>query len=502
MSTINPQMNDTEALIWRCESDPYLLSTFTNITLLDQPIEYERFVERMERATYIIPKLRQRVYEMPGTTPPIWVTDTDFDINYHIRHISLPAPGSMRQLLDLGASLLSDPFDRARPLWQFTVIDGLSGGRSALMYKLHHTIADGEGTVALVLQFLDLERNPEPPPPIDDETKARVIAMAPMPSGAPSDVLSGAISSPLSLLNYAKEFLNKPQDAAASVTSAITNVQQLLQQVTDVDPARSPLWNRRSLRRYLEVARVSHEKARAVADHLGGTLNTVFVTAIAQASAAYHLERGTNVESLRTSMAVSTRTDIQQSNAFSLVTVMAPTADMPIVERYAAIKELLENVKNSDVSLLEKAAKYASLVPTSVATRIARAQGQSIDFGTSNVKGADFPVFIAGAKLLQNHPFGPLAGSAFNVTLLSYDGHLDMGIHIDNGAISDPEALRAHIERAFDELFALVPAPEVPEPETTTEAHDAVSATQGMQRNDVLTVAQTPRKKRWFRKRT
>jgi hypothetical protein len=77
-----------------------------------------------------------------------------------------------------------------------------------------------------------------------------------------------------------------------------------------------------------------------------------------------------------------------------------------------------------------------------------------------------------------------------------------MGIHIDNGAISDPEALRAHIERAFDELFALVPAPEVPEPETTTEAHDAVSATQGMQRNDVLTVAQMPRKKRWFRKRT
>jgi len=500
MTVSNPQMNDTEVLIWRCESDPYLLSTFTNITLLDQPIEFDRFVERMERATYIIPKLRQRVYEMPGATPPIWVTDNDFDINYHIRHISLPAPGSMRQLLDLGAALLSDPFDRNRPLWQFTVIDGVSGGRSALMYKLHHTIADGEGTVALVLQFLDLERNPEPPPPIDDETKARVLAMAPMPTGIASDALTSSLPSPSSLLNYAREFLNKPQEAAASVTSAITNVQQLLQQVTDADAARSPLWTKRSLRRRLEVARVSHEKARAVAEHLGGTLNTVFVTAISQAVAQYHLELGAPVESLRMSMAVSTRTDIQQSNAFSLVTVMAPTADMPITERYAAINELLENVKNADVSLLEKAAKYAPLLPTSVVSRIARAQGQSIDFGTSNVKGADFPVYIAGAKLLQNHPFGPLAGSALNITLLSYDGYLDMGIHIDHGAIAEPESLRDHIEGAFEQLFSLLP---IPEPEVTTEADEVASSPQ-----EVVTVTNenatqsSRKKKRWFRKRT
>lgn len=489
-------MNDTEALIWRCENDPYLLSTFTNITLLDQPIEFERFIERMERATYIIPKLRQRVYEMPGATPPIWVTDNDFDINYHIRHISLPAPGSMRQLLDLGAALLSDPFDRNRPLWQFTVIDGVSGGRSALMYKLHHTIADGEGTVALVLQFLDLERNPEPPPPIDDETKARVLAMAPMPSNIAADSLAGALPSPTSLLNYAREFLNKPQDAAATVTSAISNVQQLLQQVTDADSARSPLWNKRGLRRHLEVARVSHEKTRGIVELLGGTLNTVFVTAISQGVAAYHLERGVNVEALRTTMAVSTRTDIQQSNAFSLVTMMAPTADMPITERYAAVKELLENVKTADVSLLEKAAKYAPLLPTSVVTRIARAQGQSIDFGTSNVKGADFPVFIAGAKLLQNHPFGPLAGAALNVTLLSYDGYLDMGIHIDRTAIDEPNALREHIEKAFEDLFALLP-------EVTTEADEVVTFQEDTGVSEHASTTRVPhKKKRWFRKRT
>jgi diacylglycerol O-acyltransferase len=171
---------------------------------------------------------------------------------------------------------------------------------------------------------------------------------------------------------------------------------------------------------------------------------------------------------------------------------------MPITERYAAVKELLENAKNTDVSQLEKAAKYAPLFPTSVVSRIARMQGQSIDFGTSNVKGADFPVYIAGAKLLQNHPFGPLAGAALNVTLLSYDGHLDMGIHIDHSAITEPESLREHIERSFDELFALVPEPEI---EVTTEADDVVSSQEDTSKN-AGTTATSRKKKRWFRKRT
>jgi diacylglycerol O-acyltransferase len=179
---------------------------------------------------------------------------------------------------------------------------------------------------------------------------------------------------------------------------------------------------------------------------------------------------------------------------------------MPITERHAAVRELVENAKNGDVSLLQQAAKYASLLPTSVVSRIARAQGQSIDFGTSNVKGADFPVFIAGAKLLQNHPFGPLAGAAFNVTLLSYDGNLDMGIHIDHGAVAEPEALREHIEKAFEELFALVPAPE---PEVATESDMLTSDSATRELHEFTTPSDvknqsgaSSKKRRWFRKRS
>jgi hypothetical protein len=89
----------------------------------------------------------------------MWVDDPNFDLRYHVRHLALPTPGSMRQLLDLASLMACDAFDRTRPLWQFTVVDGLRGGKSALIQKMHHTIVDGEGGVQLGLQFLDFDRD-------------------------------------------------------------------------------------------------------------------------------------------------------------------------------------------------------------------------------------------------------------------------------------------------------------------------------------------------------
>jgi diacylglycerol O-acyltransferase len=89
----------------------------------------------------------------------MWVDDSNFDLRYHVRHMALPKPGTMRQLLDLASLIACDAFDRTRPLWQFVVVDGLKGGKSALIEKLHHTIVDGEGGVQLSLQFLDFERD-------------------------------------------------------------------------------------------------------------------------------------------------------------------------------------------------------------------------------------------------------------------------------------------------------------------------------------------------------
>ena len=111
---------------------------------------------------------------MPANlTAPTWVDDTNFDLRYHVRHLALPKPGTMRQLLDLASLIACDPFDRTRPLWQFVVVDGLRGGKSALIEKLHHTITDGEGSVKLSLQFLDFERDAPDPPPLDPAAARR-----------------------------------------------------------------------------------------------------------------------------------------------------------------------------------------------------------------------------------------------------------------------------------------------------------------------------------------
>ena len=112
----------------------------------------------MERAVHVVRRLGQRVQPRARQiSPHPWVDDSNFDLRYHVRHLALPKPGTMRQLLDLASLIACDPFDRTRPLWQFVIVDGLRGGKSALIQKLHHTITDGEGSVKLSLQFLDFE---------------------------------------------------------------------------------------------------------------------------------------------------------------------------------------------------------------------------------------------------------------------------------------------------------------------------------------------------------
>ena len=125
--------------MWRLDKDPYLSSTVGNITVLDREADYERFKRRLERASRLVPRLRQRVQPTPvSLTPPVWVDDPEFDIDYHVRHVALPKPGSLRQLCDLATLIVGDPFDRTRPLWEFFVVDGLTGGQGAIIQKLHH----------------------------------------------------------------------------------------------------------------------------------------------------------------------------------------------------------------------------------------------------------------------------------------------------------------------------------------------------------------------------
>ena len=454
------KMSDAEGLMWRLEKDPHLSSTFANITILDRSPNFDLLLARLERATYAIPRLRQRVQPAPANiTSPTWVDDPDFDLRYHVRHVSLPKPGSMRQLLDYASLLTGDAFDRTRPLWQFVVVDGLKGGKSALLQKLHHAIVDGEGGVQLSLQFLDFERRPPELEPLHPDLIAAAAEQAAadaVPTDLVREVLNGSFRMPLTLMRQVKDLLADPTGMPAAGSSAADTVRGVLQQLGETDAARSPLWTKRSLRRQMEVLRVPFDDTRLAAKKLNGTLNTAFLAAAADAAGRYHRKMGTPVEELRSSMAISTRTDTSGANAFSLARMLVPTGDMPIADRFTRVQALAHEARDAGMSgSVDALAALAATLPTSVITRIARQQAQTVDFATSNVRGAPVPLYLAGAKLLANHPVGPLLGVAFNLTLLSYNHSLDMGVNIDVDAVEDPALLRRCLRRAFDDLLAV-----------------------------------------------
>lgn len=463
MADYEKRMSDTESLMWRLEKDPYLASTFGNVTILDRPPNMDLLYARMERTALLFPRLRRRVQPAPGNLGnPTWVDDPTFDIRYHVRHISLAEPGDLRQLLDLVTLLIADPFDRSRPLWHFIVVDGLQGGRSALVQKLHHTVTDGQGGVELSMHYLDLEREPALLPPIDpDVVNAASDISAPDATEALRGAMADSLRLPLSVLRQVRDVLSDPSLIGTIGNSTSATVKSLLAQLSETDGSRSPLWTQRSLRRRLDTARVSYHDMRGASKALGGTLNTAFVTAAAHAAGKYHRALGAPVESLRASMAISTRTESSGSNAFTLARMLVPTAEMPLPERFLAVNEILHAARSgSSHGSLEAIATVSTLLPTSVITRLARAQAETVDFATSNVRGAGVPLFVAGAKLLENYPVGPLGGVAFNLTLMSYMGSLDVGINIDEAAIESPSLLRDSLVESFAELASYAPPSE------------------------------------------
>ncbi|HEX3088951.1 MAG TPA: wax ester/triacylglycerol synthase domain-containing protein [Ilumatobacteraceae bacterium] len=451
------KMSDAEGLMWRLEKDPHLSSTFAAVTILDRPPDFDRLLSRLERAVHVVERLGQRVQPAPvNLTAPTWVPDSNFDLRFHVRHIALPKPGTMRQLLDLASLIACDPFDRTRPLWQFVVVDGLRGGKSALIEKLHHTITDGEGSVKLSLQFLDFERDAPEPPPIDH---AQLDDRPPPTSNESSndvfrDLMTGGFRLPLGIVRQVMDLLSDPTGIPDASSAAADTVRGIVNQLGDTEQARSPLWTARSLKRQMEVLRAPFADTRAAAKRLGGTLNTAFLTAAAEAAASYHDKLGSPVEELRASMAISTRSESSGSNAFSLARMLVPTGKMSIAERFTWIQAAAGAARESNsTASLETLAAVASALPTSLITRLARQQAQTVDFATSNVRAAPVPLYVAGAEILQNYAVGPLAGVAFNLTLLSYNHSLDMGVNIDTAAVTEPELLRKCLEKAFTDLI-------------------------------------------------
>ena len=465
-------MSDVEALMWNIEKDPHLSSTFANVTVLDQPADLERFRRRMTRAVESIPRLRQRV--VPGfgrLAPPTWQDDPSFDIDFHVRRDGLPKGSTDRDLYDFAARYWQAPFDRTRPLWGFTLVDGLPGRRGAIVQKMHHTITDGVGGVRMSEQFIDLERDPaEREPAGDDDHGADDADTKRLGALPPLNLLGTLVDTAAHVarrsagaarrgVEETAEILSHPDHWAAFGSAGVETTRSIARQAMISDRAHSPLWVDRSLWRRLEVLSVPMDDAKRTAKALGGSINDFFVTGAARGAGAYHRAKGSPVEELRMAMPVSTRSDRSSGgNSFAPSRVLVPTDIDDPGEQFAEVCERLSQTKSERAfAVLEGMAGLVNVLPTSVLVRMARQQVETIDFTTSNVRGGPIPLYIAGGLIEANYPMGPLAGTAFNLTLLSYDGQLNMGLVVDTGAIDDPGLLRECIEEAFAELLATVP---------------------------------------------
>lgn len=448
------RMTAAETLMWNAEHDPVLRSTFSNITFLDRIPDFDRFRARIARAVHAFPRLRQRVVEAAGGLgSPEWVDDPYFDLDHHVRHLAVPAPGTDRQFLDLAAVLAQDAFDNARPLWQLTIVDGLEGGRAAFIAKMHHTITDGVGGVRLSAEFIDLARDA----PMDEAPEDDGDA-----SSAPDDDTSLMTTVSRAAADTVRQVVGTGRAMAAVAGSignpvhAVDTARSLARQLV-ADTAHSPLWaGRRSMRRRFEVLHVDLEDAKLAAKRLGGTINDFYVAGIAGGAGAYHRHFGVEVDELRMSMPISTRTDRSMGgNAFIPTRVLVPVGILDPAERFEEVQRRLAVTKTErSIGFADSLAGVLTSLPTPLLVRMARHQVETVDFATSNVRGASFDLFVAGARILANHPMGPTAGTAFNATLMSYKGSLDIGLNIDAVAVTDPVLLCSCIETSMQELLA------------------------------------------------
>ena len=485
--------------MWSLEDDPVLRSSFMGVTLLDQPPDFDRFCHRMSQAVEGVPSLAERVVPAPlGLAAPHWEHDPHFDLDRHVRRVTLAAPATVRQLLELAAQLCAAPFDRDRPLWEFTIVEGLEDGRAALLAKMHHVLSDGVGAIRISTAFLDLSAEGEslrPPraarPPATGPTVAEAARPGDTPHAGGTDAggtghggtdgpgrpvlgdLLGAVAGALgTVVSVNVELTRRSLAAAVTTTAAVSKVardpggaistsvstaRSLSRQIGIIDPARSPLWSgHRTMEHHFDILSIDLARTREVAKALGGTVNDAFVTMMADAAGAYHRAFGEPVAELRITMPISVRTDkTDGGNAWVPARLLVPTGEMPASRRFNEVSARLGGVKKEpSLGMGGTLAGVIRRLPAPVMHRFARQQVSTVDFACSNVRGAPFDVWIAGGHVEANHPLGPTAGVAFNATVMSYKECLNLGLNCDTGAITDPGLLRRCITSAVADLHA------------------------------------------------
>ncbi|HUC36268.1 MAG TPA: wax ester/triacylglycerol synthase family O-acyltransferase [Acidimicrobiales bacterium] len=429
------------------------------------PPDFGDVVAMVQGKMPLVPRYRQVVRTVPfDLGRPVWVDDPHFSIDYHLRHTALPSPGGDAELRALMGRVMAQQLDRAKPLWEIWVVEGLEDRQWAMISKTHHALVDGVAGTDLMAVIMDL--SPTPSEPVADEWTPQ-----PSPSGArlAVDAVTRLAVSPYEQFRALRASTRVPRRALSELGEVLRGLSSLAGVVrpTPTSSLNGPLGPHR---RY-EWASTTVDDVKMVRKGLGGTFNDVVLAAITSGFRTLLESRGEPVDRVvRTLVPVSVRArgadglavgDGSFENKVSAMFAELPIGIADPAKRLSTISSQMEGLKDSKAAVAGEALTSLSgfappmllALGMRLATRVAQ---HNVNTVTTNVPGPQVPLYVAGRRMIRAYPYVPLAGQIrIGVAIFSYDGSVTFGITGDRDTTADLHVLRRGIEEGMDELVRL-----------------------------------------------
>ncbi|MER7251362.1 wax ester/triacylglycerol synthase family O-acyltransferase [Kribbella sp. NPDC000426] len=454
-------MTPLDALFLEAEDEePGVSMAISSIAVFEGPAPtYAEFAELLRGRLPLIPRYRQKARQLPfDLGPPVWYDDENFELDYHLRHTALPAPGGDEELSALMARLMSARLDRDRPLWEYWLVEGLRDGRWALVSKVHHCMVDGVSGTDLYGVVLD--PTPKPQPAVPDEWAPQ---HRPTTISLTATALGQLVLTPLRQLRLAADGLRRPAMLAYRSWSIGSGLWALSEALWPA--SRSSLTGSLSASRRFAFGRAKVSQVKQIRHALGGTFNDVVLTAVAGGFRELLLSRGEipRENSVRTLVPVNIRAPGEEGirdNRVSLMLARLPVHLDDPADRLAAVRERLDELKSDheidSVALLTELARREPFPLIASGYRLAaRSPQRSVVTVVTNVPGPRQPLYALGRRLVEIIPYVPIGSTVrTGVSIMSYCDSVAFGVTGDYSE-RDLAVLVDGIERSLDELAAI-----------------------------------------------
>jgi diacylglycerol O-acyltransferase / wax synthase len=456
-SDVGQQLKGWDAATWRTASqDRGMRSSIVAVSLLDSTPDWDRLHARFARLTRMVPILRERpLFGALGVSMPRMAVDPDFDLDIHLRRMRLPAGGDWADVLTEARRMSLTDFDHARPLWEAVLIEGLAGGRSVLIMKLHHAMADGQATVVISANLFELTAEgtpgePEAPPaPVASPVSVATVSRANIQDNV-NRVLEAARSGAKLFADLALGTVRSPVD---TWSEAVHMAESIGRFASIPDSSLSPLMSGRSTTYRFATFDLPFKDMRASAKERGNTVNDIFMGSVTTGLAKYHERHGKPAAYLRFNLPISLRKAVKDGSAANAVTIARfelPVNGVSVDERIKAAHDEVARWRDEPaLSLANPLADVSWIVPVPMLASAARTS----DITTSNVPGPPIQIYICGSRVVGTWPLVPTVGAAANITLVTYDGTAFVGLSADEVAIPDIDAFADDLRDGFAEVL-------------------------------------------------